>query len=157
MKGQSAIEYVIILGAAMMVLGSVTVYQLVNPSSDASEMGLRRARAESACNAIASAIDSVYANGPGAVKSVVVSLPPLKKLEILRNPPRLVIQFEIYGGVENTEANIKYGFDSSISDVPSGSYAVVVEWSEEGLEGIDSRGLENGKIYIYINPGGEGG
>jgi len=154
MRGQSAIEYVLILAAVMTVFASVTVFQMIDPASDASDDALRVARARSACDLIAGAINSVYANGEGAVKSVGVYLPTIENFGIIEDPPELRIQVLTSERVENVVGDLEYGFDNFLLNIPSGNYTVIVEWTSEEDEGINGENIADDKIYIYINPVG---
>ncbi len=154
MRGQSAIEYVLILAAVMTVFASVTVFQMVDPASEASDDALRVARARSACDLIAGAINSVYANGEGAVRSVGVHLPTIENFGIIGDPPELRLQVWTTEGTENVADNLRYGFDNFLLNIPSGNYTVIVEWTSEEDEGICGENIAGDKIYIYINPVG---
>ncbi len=159
MRGQSAVEYMFILGAVLAVFAAVTVPQMVNPAKEASKDASWVSQARAAVDVIANAINGVYANSEGAVMTEVVSLDGDWELQIGNDPPKLRLGIATYSGTEWVEENLRYGFynlglgglDSSLSISP-GSYAVIVEWTSEEAEGIDDSALDNDKIHIYINP-----
>lgn len=165
MRGQSAVEYMFILAAVLAIFAAVTVPQMVNPAQEASRDVSRVSQARAAVDAIANAINGVYANSEGAVMTEVVSLDSGWELQIDNDPPKLKLGVSTSGGTEWVEDNLRYGFhnlglgglDNSLSNISSGSYAVIVEWTSEGAEGIDDSALDNDKIYIYINPAAGGG
>lgn len=164
MRGQSAVEYMFILGALLAVFAAVTVPQMVNPAQEASKDASWVSQARAAVDLIANAINGVYANSEGAVMTEVVSLDGDWELQIDNDPPKLRLGIATYGGTEWVEENLRYGFynlglgglDNSLS-ISSGSYVVIVEWTSEEAEGIDDSALDNDKIYIFINPAAGGG
>ncbi|KUO39752.1 MAG: hypothetical protein AVW06_00245 [Hadesarchaea archaeon DG-33-1] len=148
MRGQSSLEYILIVGLALILLASVTIARIVNPASKSASDVLRISQARSACDGIAGAMNGVYGNAQGATKTVWVHLSDIWDLQITKDPPKLRLSIRTSGGTENLEDNLRYGFDNSLLDIPAGSYAVVVDWSvdEEGITRSDN------KIYIHINP-----
>jgi uncharacterized protein (UPF0333 family) len=154
MRGQTAIEYLVVFSAVLMIFASVTIVQMINPSKEAARDTLYLSQARSAADAIAGAIDTVYANGRGAVKSVSVCMDGGWSLQLDNVGNKLRIIVGTSEGNENIEDNLRYEIDNyhSLSGIPSGIYTVIVEWSEnkQKLENIDGRAIVSGKIYIYI-------
>lgn len=165
MRGQSAVEYMFIFGAVLAVFAAVTVPQMVNPAKEASKDAFWVSQARAAVDVIANAINGVYANSERAVMTEVVSLDGNWELQIDNDSPKLRLGIATYSGTEWVEENLRYGFgnlglgglDNSLSNIPSGSYVVIVEWTSEEAEGIDDSALDNDKIYIFINPAAGGG
>jgi len=150
-----------ILSAVLGIFAAITVPQMVNPAQKASKDTFLVSQAREAVNAIADAINGVYANSEGAVVTEVVSLDSGWKLRIDNDPPKLGVGISTSSGTEWVEENLRYGFynlglgglDNYIPNIPSGSYIVVVGWISGGGEGIDGSALDDGKIYIRIDPG----
>jgi hypothetical protein len=78
------------------------------------------------------------------------------QLDNAENKLRIVVQ--ISQGTKNVEDNLRYEIDNfhSLSNISSGTYAVIVEWPENKkiLENIDGRAIGDKKIYVYIRPRG---
>lgn len=148
MRGQSSLEYMLIIGVALIVLASITITKIINPASEGAGDVMRVSQARSACDAIAGAIDGVYGNAQGATRTVWIYLSDVWDLQIFEDPPKLRLSIRTSGGIENVEDNLRYGFDDSLLDIPAGNYAMIVDWptDEEGLTRQDN------KIYIHINP-----
>ena len=158
MRGQTAVEYLLIFSAVLMIFATVTFAQMINPASEAARDALYLSQARSAADAIAGAIDTVYANGQGAVKSVSISMDCSWRLQLDNAGNKLRIVVQISQGSKNVEDNLRYKIDNfhSLSNISSGTYTVIVEWSENRkiLENIDGRAIGDKKIYIYIRPRG---
>jgi hypothetical protein len=109
-------------------------------------------------DAIAGAIDTVYTNGPGAVKSVSFTMDVTWDLQLDNAENKLRITIKSPGGAENVEDNLRYEIDNhhSLSNISVGTYMVIVEWPSNVsvLEGIDSSEIADEKIFIYIRPRG---
>jgi len=158
MRGQTAIEYLLVFSAMILLLASVTMVKMINPAKDAASDTLQLSQARSAADAIAGAIDTVYADGKGAVKSVSFYMDGGWSLQLDNIENKLRIIVGTSKGNENVEDNLRYEIDNyhSLSGISSGAYTVIVEWSEnkQKLENIDGRAVGNGKISIYIRPRG---
>lgn len=161
MRGQSAVEYMFILAAVLGIFAAITVPQMVSPAQRASKDTFLVSQARAAVDAIANAIDGVYANSEGAVMTEVVSLDSGWKLRIDNDPPKLGIGISTSNGTEWVEKDLRYGFynlglgglDNYLPNIPSGSYIIVIERVGGGGEGLDGSSLNDGKIYIRIDPG----
>jgi len=157
-RGQSAIEYLLVFSTMLVLFATVTLGQMINPGQEAARDALYLSQARSAVDAISGAIDTVYANGPGAVKSVSFQIDRSWSLQLDNVENKLRIQIQTSQGNENVEENLWYEIDNyhSLLNISSGTYTVIVEWSEDSgiLENIDSSALTNKKIYIYIRPRG---
>lgn len=162
MRGQGAIEYLTIFTAVLIVFAAVTIPRMVDPGRKAARDSLKVSQARSAADAITNAIDGVYANSQGAVITEEVYLDTAWDLQINNNPPRLRIGVWTSEGMENAWDNLRYGFPNlglgelkdELSNIPRGSYSVIVVWTSYAKEGIDDSALNDNKIKIYINPGG---
>ena len=74
MKGQSSLEYLIIIAALLFLLGTFTVSHMFNPGQDTTQKVTSSSLASSACDSIANKINGVSTSGEGAVDSVRVNL-----------------------------------------------------------------------------------
>jgi len=132
--------------------------QMINPAKVAAEDTLHLSQARSAADAIAGAIDTVYADGKGAVKSVSFYMDGGWSLQLDNIENKLRIIVGTSKGNENVEDNLRYKIDNyhSLSGISPGAYTVIVEWSEnkQKLENIDNLAVSSGKISIYIRPRG---
>ncbi|MEM2889873.1 MAG: hypothetical protein QW358_00795 [Candidatus Hadarchaeum sp.] len=157
-KGQSAVEYLTILSAALALMTSVTIAQAINPSKNAAEHSLYVMQAKATASSIAGAIDAVYANGAGASKSLLVKLdcPWTAQMDNSKNVFRII--FCTVSGVENLEVNLRYKIKKQhlLPTIPSGTCTVIVAWSENKNfpEAMHLDLVDGGKIYIYLNPPG---
>jgi len=147
-RGQSSLEYVFIIGLALIVLASITLARMVNPASESSGDVMRVSQARSACDAIADAVNGVYGNALGATRTAWVYLSDTWDLRITKNPAKLRLSVTVSYGVENVDDNLMYAFDNSLLGIPAGNYAVIVDWpgSIDGITRTDNN------IYIHINP-----
>jgi uncharacterized protein (UPF0333 family) len=167
MRGQTAIEYMLIFSAMLGILAFVSIAQLVNPATDAANDSLYLSQAKSVVDAISGAIDSVCAEGPGAVNGVSFSIGSAWTLELDNENNKVRITIQTSDGEDNVEDNLRYNIDNYHSaSLRAGIYIVAAVWSENDtvLENIDTGALENldiseatdNKIYIYIRPSGWG-
>jgi len=146
MRGQAAVEYLLIFSAVLVIFATVTFGQMINPAQDAGRDTAYLSQARFAADAIAGAINSVYSNGKGAVKSVSFPMDYSWDLQLTENT--LTISLEISSGTQNVQCNLKYGFDSSLQNLSVGTYTVIVEWSSVN----NSFTQDNYKITINIKP-----
>jgi hypothetical protein len=130
------------------------IIRVINPSSEGAGDVLHVSQARSTCDAIADAINGVYSNARGATRTAWVHLSSTWDLWMTKNPTKLGVGIRVSYGVENVVENLRYAFDNSLSNIPAGDYAVIVDWPTDDEEGITMVG---NKIYIHINPptGGE--
>ncbi|MBA7630946.1 hypothetical protein ES703_38472 [subsurface metagenome] len=146
MRGQSAVEYLLLFSAVLVIFAVVTFGQMINPMQEAGRDTLYLSQARSAADAIAGAVNSVYANGPGATKSVGFSIDQSWSLQLTEN--KLTISLEISSGTENAESNLRYGFNDNLQNLSTGTYTVIAEWP-----GDQENTVRDGyKIYIRIKP-----
>ncbi len=146
MRGQSAVEYLLLFSAMLAIFGVVTLGQMINPMQEAGRDTLYLSQARSAADAIAGAVNSVYANGQGATKSVGFSIDQSWSLQLTEN--MLTISLEISSGTENAESSLRYGFNDNLQNLSTGTYTVIAEWP-----GDQENTVRDGyKIYIRIKP-----
>jgi len=150
MRGQSAVEYLLIFSVVLVIFAVVTLGQMINPAQEAGGDALYLSQARSAADAIAGAVNSVYANGQGAVKSVSFTMDRSWSLymENVEGEENVRISIETSERIENVRSSLRYGFNDNLQNLSAGTYTVIVEWpgDQENLV------KDNYKIHIYINP-----
>jgi hypothetical protein len=153
-RGQSSLEYLLIIGVALIILASITVIRVINPASEGSSDVMRVSQARSTCDSIADMINGVYGDAQGATRTIVVHLSGTWNLRMTKSPANLSLSISVSYGTENLVDNLRYSFNGSLLTIPGGSYPVIVDWPSNGNEGIS---MMDNKIYIHINPptGGE--
>lgn len=150
-RGQTVVEYMLIVAVALTVFASMAYAVITNPSQKNSNDEMLRSQARSACDAISGAINDVYSNSMGAARTVYVSLPDMWDIYLAKNPPRLTLGVRTSRGAENLSENLRYSFDNSLKNIAGGNYAVIVDWWDN-----DERiAMSGNRIYIHINPLGE--
>jgi uncharacterized protein (UPF0333 family) len=158
MRGQTAVEYLVVFSTALTLMGVVTVGQMIDPTTDAADDTLYLSQARSAADAIAKAIDTVYSNGPGAVKSVSFQMDARWALELDNAEDEVRVTVQTSEGDKRAGDNLRYGIDNhhSLSGISFGTFTVIVEWPEDTAvpEEIDDSALGEDKIYIRIRPRG---
>jgi len=162
MRGQSAVEYLLIFSTMLMLFASVTMFQMITPATNAANDTLYLSQARSAVDIIGGAINTVFSDGPGAVKSVsfhtdVRCILYFDNTE--NNDNTLRISVTTSNGTENVEENLRYEIDNYHAplSLSAGTYTVIVSWPENTAsfhENINGSAVENRKIYIYIVPRG---
>ncbi len=148
MRGQAATEYLLIFVVMLITVATLTSTQLIDPSREASRDISLLSQARLASDIIAEAMNTVYGNGSGAVRSVLVSLEHRWDLLLTRNPPEVKVSIGISDRTENVGSAVEYAFDASLRSIPAGTYTVIVEWTEE-----ENLVQEGQRIYIRIKPG----
>ena len=151
MRGQSAVEYLLIFSAMLLIFAVVTLGEMVNPAAEAGRDTLFLSQARYAADAIAGSVNSVYANGPGATKSVGFTIDQSWSLQLAEN--ELTISLDISSGTKDVESALRYGFNDNLQNLPTGTYTVIGEWSSV-QENIVRDGYN---IYIRIKPPKVGG
>lgn len=158
MRGQTAVEYLLIFSTVLVLFATVTLGQMINPGKEAANDTLYLSQTRSAVDAIGGAIDTVYMNGQGAVDSVSFRMDSSWNMQLDNVKNKIRIQIQTSQNTENVEDNLRYEINNyhSLLDIPSGTYTVIVEWPEDSsiLEGIDGSALAEKKIYVYIRPRG---
>lgn len=151
--GQTAVEYLIVFSAALVIIALATTTQMIDPAKKNSQDTLYLAQARTAADSIAEAINTVYTNGPGAVKSVSVDLDVAWWVYLENAENSVVISVPTSDSWENLRSTIYYPLDNyhELTSISSGVYTVIVQWPAVGTtENLDGTALENDKIYINL-------
>ena len=127
MRGQSSLEYLLIIGVALIILASMTIIRVINPASEGSSDVMRVSQARSTCDSIADMINGVYGGAQGATRTILVLLSETWNLRMTKNPAKLRLSIGVSYGTENLDDNLRYSFDGSLLTIPGGSYPVIVD------------------------------
>jgi len=138
-KGQASAEYLLLIVVILLVMGwlVVNVYQpAVGNTTEVS----KTSDASTAVNSIADAVNLVYANGPGAKRTLNVYIPPSGKIvngNIFVNnalTPKIIGINMTYAGdngiPENKTVNASIDYNVTLNIIPGSDdwYKVTVEW-----------------------------
>ncbi|TDA32282.1 MAG: hypothetical protein DSO02_01080 [Hadesarchaea archaeon] len=145
MRGQASVEYLVLFSALLIMVATLSLSML-----ETSERGTRKtfylSQAGSASKAIASALELVVSGGEGSVRTVTVRLNERWNLRLMENGVRVEV---LWGGEELAAVSpCKYGFQAELLHLPAGVYPVIVGWPGD----VENLWLENGKIYLYVEP-----
>ncbi len=151
-RGQSAVEYMLIVAAALIIFASVTYTMILSPSQKNSNDEMTRSQARLACDAISDAINDIYSNSSGAARTIYVSLSSEWNIYLTKNTSCLTLSVLTSRGIENVSENLRYSLDDSLVHIASGNYAVIVDWWDNKEKIV----MSDNKIYIHINPLGGG-
>ena len=160
-KGQSAIEYLLILSAMLFVLTAIVYPLLIVPARDSAGDTLTLSQARAAVQTIGNAVNTVYYNGRGAVMSGSFQMDKTWNLRIENGQNRVIIVVTDSSlTAENLGENLKYPVKSqhSLTSIPPGTYTIIVEWPENGAlpENVWLGPTENKKLYIRMGSSGGG-
>jgi len=154
--GQTAVEYLVVFSAALVFIALATTAAMIDPGKESAQNTLYLSQARNAADSIAEAINTVYINGPGAVKSVGIQMDTGWWIFFDNDSNAVKVSVGISSGTENLQSSVYYPIDNYHSVlVSSGLHTVIVEWPSdpsiaENLFVIS----ENDLVYIYVQPGG---
>jgi uncharacterized protein (UPF0333 family) len=153
MKGQVAVEYLVLFGAFLMIFGIVIWPQAISPSQKVAMETSSMSRAKILADSLADAINSVYSAGPGSCRTFLFTLEQgcMVSLEnqITENGALKVVRVE---SGENFIAPIRYlseNLNGTYLYLPPGTHAARVLW-ENAQENL---WYENRTLYVRIRPG----
>ena len=131
MKAQAALEYVMLIGAVLLIIISISYY-----ATQESTRNIQMNRANDAVNTLAKAADSVYALGPGSQQYIEVNFPGSINSIIIESH-EIRFKVHIFGSLADIFAETKAELDttSSIS-------------TNKGIRHIYVKALESGKVKI---------
>lgn len=139
-KGQVSVEYLLVILVVLIVLGTVTIPMIGSSVSSSSDVS-KASDAKTAVDTIANAVNLVYANGPGAKRTLSVYMPVDSTLlyNYDKNNNMKVLSMEVTGvhtnsinpssEIKSTSAQVSYKVNIVNPNVSKGWYNnVVVEW-----------------------------
>ena len=124
-RGQTSIEYLILIGFILIALIPIFYYALSESSNT-----VRLNEAEDSVNTLAKAADSVYALGPGTKNYVWVNFPGGID-SISFSDKRVLIKLNIFGGLSDIYVESKAELTGSIS-ITQGGHRIKVEALDSG-------------------------
>lgn len=128
-KGQVSVEYLLVILVVLLVFGMMLT-KVVGPSIEASSDISKASDAKAAVDTIANAADLVYANGPGAKRTLSVYIPKHTAFTTGTDGISMTVTLS-----DNTTKVITRDTDSQLStqnlnSVSAGWHTVVVEWKQ---------------------------
>lgn len=133
-KGQVSFEYLMLILVGILILGAVTI-PLIGRAIDASNDVSRASDAKVAVEDIANAADIVYANGPGARRTVTFYVP--KNGTIGFDSANKVIYFDVTlsnNTVRRINATTEYGnIAINTTTLTRGWYKAVINWPNRSV------------------------
>ncbi|KUK00517.1 MAG: hypothetical protein AB7D17_02725 [Methanobacteriales archaeon] len=125
-KGQVSVEYLMLIFVAILILGTITL-PLVGKAIDASNDVSRASDAKIAVETIANAADVVYANGPGAKRTVSFYIPQDGTLGCDNNMIYFTIKFS-NNTMRNITAITQYNITSNSVQLTKGWHNATITW-----------------------------
>ncbi|MEM2204695.1 MAG: hypothetical protein QXF66_03900 [Candidatus Hadarchaeales archaeon] len=144
MKGQTSVEYLVLLSAILVLIATFS-YSLLGTSERKAKETLYLSQAGSASQLIASALEGVVSEGEGSVRTITVKFDQQWNLKLRENEVRVEVLWE---KVLVAVRPCRYGFQAEVSRLQPGTYPVIVGWPGD----MENLWLENGRIYLYIEP-----
>ncbi len=126
-KGQVSAEYLLLFVVILLILSAVTI-PLVSDSIDASNDVSWASDARSAVNSIASAVDIVYSNGPGAKRTLNVYIPETMNFKTDSKTISLSVVLSD-GTTKQVNATTQYPMSTNDIDLNKGWRNVTVKWN----------------------------
>ena len=128
-NGQASVEYVLLSLVFLIILGSVTI-PLVSKSIDSSMDVSDTSNVNAAVNSIANAVGVVYANGPGAKRTINVYFPVSGTMSTSNNVLTMPVTLS-----NGTNKNINAAVPFPVTFLPNGNviqrtnYNATVTWA----------------------------
>lgn len=119
-RAQAAVEYLFILGFLLIIIAPILYYTLQGQSAS-----INISQAGDAADAIAQAVDTVHALGPGSRQLVWVTLPQTLVNSSLQGK-EVVIRIQVGDGVSDIVARTTAAMSGSLPGTP-GTYQIGVE------------------------------
>lgn len=132
-RGQISAEYLLLLVVTLVILSSVTIPMLTK-SVDASNDVSDTSEVKNAVNSIASAVDIVYANGPGAKRTLDIYIPLTLNYETGANYASMSLNLTDSAKVLNTTTSCPITANSTT--LTKGWYNTTIQWAA-GKTSID--------------------
>ena len=129
MKGQSSIEYIILIGLLLAAVIPLLFYATTKSSNE-----IRLNQADQSVQTIAKAADNVYTAGPGNREYIQVTLPTGTQ-NFTVSGRDILMTLSIYGGNSNVHARaIAPIFNKTPLPMQQGTYNLVVRMTEKELQ-----------------------
>lgn len=137
-KGQASAEYLLLILVILIIMGTVTI-PLVGNSIGSTTATSQVSDAKTAVSTVANAVNIVYANGPGAKRTVTVYIPQDTTLTFDADNQVMGMNINYYdgtvGGVEKTvskyvNATVPYKIGIVNPKLSKGWYDVTITWNK---------------------------
>ncbi len=129
MKGQSSIEYIVLVGLILAALIPLIYYATSKSSNE-----IRLNQADQSVQTIAKAADNVYTAGPGNREYIQVTL-PTGTVNFTVSGRDILMTLSIYGGNSNVHArSISSIKNTTPLPMGQGSYNLIVRMTEKQVE-----------------------
>lgn len=126
-RGQISAEYLLLIVVILIIISAVTI-PLLGKSVDASNDVSNVADTKSAVTEIANAVNIVYANGPGAKRTLDVYIPKSNtQFQSGANYVSMVV--DLSDGTKTTNSTTDCPVSSSPSNLSNRWYKATVEWT----------------------------
>ncbi len=132
-RGQISAEYLLLIVVILVILSFVTI-PLMGESIDASNNVSQASDAKVVVESIANAVNIVYANGPGAKKSLDVNIPK-NGMDIQYNSSSLILKNNI---AKPVNATVNANVSLNTNTLNKGWYKAIVYW-------------DFGKTFVNVN------
>jgi len=131
-NGQASVEYVLLSLIFLIILGSVTIPLVSNSISSSMDVS-DTSNVNSAINSIANAVGIVYANGPGAKRTINVYIPDSGTISYTNNAITMPVTLS-NGTVKNVNAAVPFPvvFSPNGNVVQKTNYNATVTWATGG-------------------------
>jgi uncharacterized protein (UPF0333 family) len=126
-KGQASAEYLLLIVVILIIMAAVTI-PLVGTSIEATMDISRSTDTKNAVQNIANAVNLVYANGPGARRTVDIYIPQNGTLTADNNLKIIWMNLTLSNQNKIINASTNYNVNPSQTPVTKGWHQVRVEW-----------------------------
>jgi uncharacterized protein (UPF0333 family) len=127
-KGQASAEYLLLIVILLIIMGAVTI-PLVGTSIDASMDVSDASQIKTAVSGIASAADLVYANGPGAKRTINVYIPQ-NNVPVTAGATGISMVVTLSGGTtKRISGDTAKALSSPTTVINQGWHQVQVDWN----------------------------
>ncbi|MGF7119181.1 class III signal peptide-containing protein [Methanobacterium oryzae] len=131
-KGQISAEYLLLMVIIILILSSVTI-PLASQSIDASNNVTITSDAKTAVSSIADAVNVVYANGPGAVRTLDVNIPQ-NGMSFATNENNITLTTvsikDSNGNAKVVSANTQFAVNNITTTLNEGNHKVNIAWTD---------------------------
>lgn len=146
-RGQSSIEYVVIVGLILVALAPLFVYSINKANSE-----IKINQADDAIGTIANAADIVYSLGPGTKKFVQITLPG-GVVSSLVNDTLIQIQLHVYGSTSDFHASTIAQVSGNLPTA-KGMHTIAIEALDDGTVRIGSYNDTTAPVISSKSPNG---
>ncbi len=126
-RGQVSVEYLLVVLILIVVLSVITI-PLIGNSIDASNDVSDASDAKIATDTLANAADVVYANGPGAKRTVSFFVPQTGNLSFVNSTVKMSLQYS-NGTNSYINSSTQYNLGNKTTSVSSGWHTGSVFWT----------------------------